>query len=110
LIPPSDPRSPAPAGRSNWTPLLFEDETQEDDRQTRDPVAPATPSVGTRRKTIERQTADGLPLHSLETLLTALATRRAVRCRLRSDPTGALVRQVTPASPLQALALAVLGP
>lgn len=95
--------------RQAWAPLLFADETLEADRATRDPVAPAAPSPGARRKKIERQTADGLPLHSFDTLLAALATRAALTCRLRSDPTAAPVRQVTPPSPLQARALELLG-
>jgi hypothetical protein len=95
--------------RQAWAPLLFADETLEADRHTRDPVAPATPSSAARRKKLERQTADGLPLHSFDTLLAALATRCAHTCRLRSDPTAAPVRQLTPPSPLQARALALLG-
>ena len=95
--------------RQAWAPLLFTDETLEADRQTRDPVAPATPSAHARRKKVARQTSDGLPLHSFDTLLAALATRGAHTCRLRSDPTAAPVRQVTPASPLQARALELLG-
>lgn len=96
--------------RQAWAPLLFEDETLDGDRQTRDPVAPATPSAAARRKKVERRTADGrLPLHSFETLLAELATRCAHTCRLRSDPTAAPVHQLTPPSPLQARALALLG-
>ena len=95
--------------RQAWAPLLFADETLEADRATRDPVAPAAPSAAARRKKIERQTADGLPLHSFDTLLAVLATRAALTCRLRSDPTAAPVRQVTPPSLLQARALELLG-
>jgi hypothetical protein len=95
--------------RQAWAPLLFADEALETDRQTRDPVAPATPSPAVRRKKAERHTAEGLPLHSFETLLAVLATRAAHTCRLRSDPTAAPVRQVTPPSPLQARALDRLG-
>jgi transposase len=95
--------------RQAWAPLLFADETLTADRATRDPVAPAAPSAAARRKKIERQTADGLPLHSFDTLLAVLATRAALTCRLRSDPTAAPVRQVTPPSPLQARALELLG-
>jgi len=94
--------------RQAWAPLLFEDEALETDRQTRDPVAPATPSPTVRRKKAQRQTEEGLPVHSFDTLLAALATRCAYTCRLRSEPAGAPVRQLTPASPLQAQALALL--
>jgi len=95
--------------RQAWAPLLFADEALETDRQTRDPVAPATPSPAVRRKKAERQTPEGLPLHSFDTLLAALGTRCAYRCRLRSDPAGEPLRQLTPPSPLQARALALLG-
>lgn len=95
--------------RQTWAPLLFADEALETDRQTRDPVAPATASTHVRRKKVARHTPDGLPLHSFSTLLAALATRAAHTCRLRSDPTAAPVRQLTPPSPLQARALELLG-
>ena len=95
--------------RQAWAPLLFADEALETDRQTRDPVAPATPSPAVRRKKAERQTPEGLPLHSFDTLLAALGTRCAYRCRLRSDPASEPLRQLTPPSPLQARALALLG-
>ena len=95
--------------RQAWAPLLVADEALETDRQTRDPVAPATPSPAVRRKKAERQTPEGLPLHSFDTLLATLGTRCAYRCRLRSDPAGELLRQLTPPSPLQARALALLG-
>jgi len=95
--------------RQAWAPLLFADEALETDRQTRDPVAPATPSPAVRRKKAERQTSEGLPLHSFDTLLVVLATRCAHTCRLRSDSHAAPVRQLTPPSPLQARALALLG-
>jgi hypothetical protein len=95
--------------RQAWAPLLFADEALETDRQTRDPVAPATPSPAVRRKKAARQTSEGLPLHSFDTLLVVLATRCAHTCRLRSDAHAAPVRQLTPPSPLQARALALLG-
>jgi hypothetical protein len=94
--------------RQVWAPLLFEDETLARDRQTRDPVAPAQPSAAARQKKIERQTSDGLPVHSFATLLAELATRCEVTCRLRSDPTAAPIRQWTPPTPLQARALSLL--
>jgi hypothetical protein len=95
--------------RQAWAPLLFADEALETDRQTRDPVAPATPSPAVRRKKAERQTSEGVPLHSFDTLLVALGTRCAHTCRLRSDSNATPVRQLTPPSPLQARALALLG-
>jgi transposase len=94
--------------RRAWAPLLFEDETLPRDRWTRNPVAPAQPSEAVRQKKVQRQTPDGLPVHSFATLQTALATRCEVTCRLRSDPTAAPIRQWTAPTPLQARALALL--
>jgi len=94
--------------RRAWAPLLFEDETLPRDRQTRDPVAPAHPSQAVRQKKAQRQTPEGLPVHSFDTLLTELATRCEVTCRLRSDSTAPPIRQWTPPTPLQARALALL--
>ena len=94
--------------RRVWAPLLFADETLPQDRQTRDPVAPAHPSAAARQKKVQRQTPDGLPIHSFDTLLTDLATRGEVTCRLRADATAAPIRQWTPPTPLQAQALALL--
>ena len=95
--------------RRVWAPLLFEDETLPRDRQTRDPVAPAQPSAAVRQKKVQRQTPDGLPVHSFDTLLTDLATRCEVTCRLRADSTAAPIRQWTPPTPLHARALALLS-
>jgi transposase len=94
--------------RRVWAPLLFEDETLPRDRQTRDPVAPAQPSAAARQKKVQRQTPDGLPVHSFATLLTELATRCEVTCRLRSDATAAPIRQWTSPTPLHARALSLL--
>jgi transposase len=94
--------------RRAWAPLLFEDETLPRDRWTRDPVASAQPSPAVQQKKVQRQTPDGLPVQSFDTLLTELATRCEVTCRLRSDSTAAPIRQWTPPTPLQARALALL--
>jgi len=95
--------------RRAWAPLLFEDETLARDRQTRDPVAPARPSEAARQKKAQRQTPDGLPVHSFDTLLVDLGTRAELTCRLRSDPSAPPFRQWTPPTALQARALALLN-
>jgi hypothetical protein len=95
--------------RRAWAPLLFEDETLSSDRQTRDPVVPAQPSAAVRQKKVERRTPDGLPVHSFDTLLTELATRCEVTCRLRTDATAPPIRQWTPPTPVQTRALALLN-
>ncbi len=94
--------------REAWRPLLFEDEALPTARQTRDPVAPATPSEAVQEKKGTRVTSEGLPVHSFETLLAALAIRCRNRCRVRSAPPGATLDQLTTPTPLQARAFALL--
>ncbi len=60
--------------RDALTPLLFDDEARREVNAVRDPVAPAQPSPAARRKKVARQTSDGLPVHSLQTLLKELGT------------------------------------
>lgn len=95
--------------RQALAPLLFEDEQLERDRRRRDPVAPAAPSASAERKKAERITADGLPVHSFETLLAALGTRCRNTCSLPADASGATFQQLTEPTPLQARAFQLLG-
>jgi hypothetical protein len=95
--------------RRAWAPLLFEDDALPRDRQTRDPVAPAQPSARARAKKQQRQTTDGLPVHSFATLLTTLGTQCEVVCRLRSDPHAPPIRQWTAPTPLHARAQELLA-
>jgi transposase len=81
--------------------LLFDDEELEENRKTRDPVAPAEPSASAKIKKRERLTADGLSIHSWETLVKALATRCRNVCRVGTDPTGPTFTRLTDANPLQ---------
>ena len=82
------------AGYVEWhlrravAPLLFDDETLEEARATRDPVAAAKPTPRAQYKKARRRTDDGLALHSLETLIAELATRCRNTCRVQSDPTA----------------------
>ena len=50
-----------------WKPLLFEDEALNQDRQRRDPVAPAQASASARRKKRTHQTDGGLEVQSFRT-------------------------------------------
>lgn len=84
-----------------WAPLLFEDQTLEQDRKTRDPVAPAKPTPEAKRKKALRRTEDGLPLHSFATLIAQLATRCDNICRIKSDPTAPSFSQLTEPTPIQ---------
>lgn len=88
--------------------LLFDDEQLDQERKTRDPVAPAQPSASAKKKKAVRATADGLPIHSFETLLAELATRCRNRCRIQSDPHSAPFSHLTESTPLQQRAFELL--
>ena len=94
--------------RKALAPLLFDDETREADRKTRDPVAPAKPSPAARRKKSHRQSDDGLLVHSFETLLAELGTRCRHRCRLNADPKAPTVERVTEPTPIQGRVLELI--
>ena len=87
--------------RKALAPLLFDDEQLDQDRKTRDPVAPAKPSASAKKKKTLRVTTEGLPIHSFETLLAELATRCRNRCRIKSDPNSPTFSHLTQPTPLQ---------
>ena len=95
------------AGYLRWhlnealAPLLFKDHTLEQDRKTRDPVAPAKPTAEAKRKKARRCTEDGLPLQSFSTLIAHLGTRCKNICRMKSDPSAPPFTQLTEPSALQ---------
>ncbi|MCY4243234.1 MAG: hypothetical protein OXD36_16015 [Rhodobacter sp.] len=61
--------------RRRLAPMLFEDDDREGTRAQRNsPVEPARVSESARAKAADRRTPDGLPVHSLTTLLADLAT------------------------------------
>jgi transposase len=95
--------------RKALSPILFEDDQLEEDRKKRDPIAPAKPSDSVRRKKRERVTADGLPVHSFETLLIELGTRCRNSCKVKSDRSGPTFTQVTIPNALQTRAYELLG-
>lgn len=95
--------------RRALAPLLFDDEELRQDRERRDPVAPAESSASAQAKRVSRLTADGLPVQSFHTLLRSLATRCRNTCRIPGDQTGTTFQQLTQATPLQARALQLLG-
>lgn len=94
--------------RKALAPLLFDDELLQRDRKIRDPVAPATPSTAAKKKKAVRLSADGLPIHSFETLLAELATRCRNRCRIKSDPDSPPFSHLTEPTPLQQRAFDLL--
>src|SRR3970282_1139333 len=87
--------------RKALAPLLFDDEQLDQDRKTRDPVAPAKTSASAKKKKALRVTTEGLPIHSFETLLAELATRCRNRCRIKSDPNSTTVSHLTEPPPLK---------
>jgi transposase len=95
--------------RAAWAELLFEDEQLPSTRAVRDPVAPARASTQAQQKKTARQTPQGLPVHSFETLLAHLATRTRNTCRLQTEPSGASFEQLANPTPLQTRAAELLA-
>lgn len=95
--------------RKALAPLLFDDEELDEARKKRDPVAPAKASASAKRKKARRLTADGLPIHSFNTLLADLGSRCKNRCRVKPDAAGLTFYQLTEPTPLQQRAFALLG-
>jgi transposase len=98
--------------RQAWAPLLFEDEERVELRKRRDPVLPQQPSASVQSKKLSHQTADGLPVHSFNSLLKELASRARVTYALSSDkaepPAKTTFRQLTAPTPVQARALELI--
>ena len=95
--------------RRVWAPLLFEDEELPKERQRRDPVLPARSSESAQAKKLTHQTVDGLPVQSLATLLSDLASRARVTYSLKTDQSGPSFQQVPSPTPLQAKAYELLN-
>jgi Transposase DDE domain len=91
--------------RRAWAPLLFEDEERRQERQRHDPILPAKPSDSADRKKRSHQTADGLPVHSFESLLRELASRARVTYALKpqtaEEKTNLTFWQVPEPTPVQ---------
>jgi transposase len=95
--------------RRAWAPLLFEDEERWEQRQHRDPVRSAEPSTSAQRKKSSQETADGLPVHSFQTLIAELASRARVSYALKpqnaeEEKTNLTFQQVPEPTPVQARA------
>ena len=95
--------------REALAPLLFADEDLKQNRAARDPVATAKPSTAVKAKKAVRLTADGLPVHSFDSLLEALATRCRNTCRVKGTSSRTSFSQLTQPTPLQARAYQLLG-
>jgi hypothetical protein len=94
--------------RKRLAPLLFDDHDREAAEALRlSVVAPAERSPAAKQKDRTKQTADGLPVHSLRTLLADLGTLTKNRIRLRG--TRGEFHQLTEATELQRRAFELLG-
>lgn len=95
--------------RAALAPLLFDDPMRREANQARDPATPAKASSAALRKKVERKTEDGLPLHSLKTLLQDLGTvcRNLHVFHIKKETVR--IRNYTTLTPLQAEAYRLLG-
>lgn len=95
--------------RRRLAPMLFEEDAPESARTQRSsPVQKAMPSQQARRKTATKTTADGLPVHSLPTLLDDLATL-SVNVMTLANNTNHPFTIVTQPTPLQSQVFKRLG-
>jgi hypothetical protein len=97
--------------RKVLAPLLFDDEQLTDNKKTRDPVAPAEPSIQAKQKKSNRKTADGLPIHSFKTLLGELGMYNRNYCTIKqlNTKSGLPINQYTELSPVQKRAFELLN-
>jgi transposase len=95
--------------RRAWAPILFEDDELERARRQRDPIRPAAPTASATRKKATHTTPEGLPVHSLETLLAELASRGRNTYRLKSNDSSLTFTQVPDPTPIQRRAYELLG-
>ena len=86
-----------PHMRRRLAPLLFEDDDRESARARRNsPVEPAEVSESAKAKAADKRTPDGLPVHSLTTLLVDLATLTLNEVTLPGSPDHAFPLLATP--------------
>lgn len=95
--------------RRSLAPVLFDDEQIGADRARPDPVSPAKASASARKKKAVGTTPDGLPVHSFETLLQALATQCRVTCRVGAQDSTTVFQKLATPTPIQQRAFTLLG-
>ena len=94
--------------RRRLAPMLFEDDDPEGAAAQRaSPVQPARTSERARRKSASRTTAEGLPVHSVATLLEDLATLTLNTVHLPDNPENRFTVATQP-TPLQRRAFELL--
>ena len=94
--------------RQSLAELLYADEQLKQQRQTRDPVAPAEPSPSAQTKKTTHLSTGGLELQPFKTLLDDLATLGRHTCCLANDTDGPTFEQETEPSALQARVFQIL--
>ncbi len=95
--------------RQALAPILFDDHDRPDAQaQRKSIVAPAQRSKAARKKAADKQTADGLPVHSFRTLLTDLATYTRNTMAVSQTPEATFFLYPEP-TPTQAKALELLA-
>ena len=94
--------------RRQLAPLLFQDQDHEGARSNRaSPVEPAQTSESAQRKSASKITAEGLPVHSLTTLLEDLGTQALNTMHLPNNPDNCFT-VLTQATPVQSRAFELL--
>ena len=109
LAPTSGGRAQAFPLKLTVPPVLFDDTEPEVAQRLRTSiVAPAQRSPSAQRKAQSKKTPDGLPAHSFQTLIQALATltRNRIQPTLPNTPS---FQTLTRPSPLQQKVLSLLG-
>lgn len=96
--------------RKALSPLLFDDEDLDETRRTRDPVAPAKPGVGARRKKARAADPDDSAPVAWRTLLSRLGTLVRNECAFGADErTRIAIRRETHPDPWQCRAFQLLS-
>jgi hypothetical protein len=94
--------------RKALAPILFHDEELDATRKTRDPVEKAEPSDSAKQKKYWKQTPDGLPVHSFDSLLTILGTQCRNTCYQKQLGEGITFELITEPTELQQKAFKLL--
>jgi hypothetical protein len=103
------------AGYLTWhlrralAPLTFADTDRTAPWDRPDPVAPASPSPAAKAKAASKQTIDGQPVHSYQSLLAHLATLTRNTCHLTGTPDEAVFDKLAQPTPTQRRAFQLLG-
>ena len=88
--------------------MLFHDDELDTNRKSRDPVAKAEPSESAKQKKRTKQSPDGLPLHSFDSLLTILGTQCRNTCTQKQIGESLTFERLTEPTALQQRAFDLL--